>query len=49
MKKLDNDKKKVNTFLDDLVAGIASAAAARIAHRIHGEKPEEKHEEKEVS
>ncbi|NLG79321.1 MAG: phosphatidylglycerophosphatase A [Firmicutes bacterium] len=24
---------KVNTFLDDLVAGIAGAAAARIAHR----------------
>ncbi|MEW6230518.1 MAG: phosphatidylglycerophosphatase A, partial [Bacillota bacterium] len=25
--------KVVNTFLDDLVAGIAGAAAARIAHR----------------
>ncbi|MEC9488424.1 MAG: phosphatidylglycerophosphatase A [Halanaerobium sp.] len=30
--KLDNNKEKVNTFLDDIVAGIASAASARIAH-----------------
>lgn len=33
MKKLDNKGSgQVNTFLDDIVAGIASAAAARIAH-----------------
>ncbi len=33
IKTLDEGKKNgVNTFLDDLVAGIASAAAARIAH-----------------
>lgn len=29
---LDRDKSKVNTFADDLVAAIASAAAAKIAH-----------------
>lgn len=28
-----HSSKRVNTFLDDLVAGIAGAAAARIAHR----------------
>ncbi len=28
----DNKINKVNTFMDDLVAGIASAAAAKIAH-----------------
>lgn len=33
IKDLDEGKKNgVNTFLDDIVAGIASAAAARIAH-----------------
>ncbi|RCW41850.1 phosphatidylglycerophosphatase A [Halanaerobium sp. MA284_MarDTE_T2] len=33
IKELDTKKKgKVNTFLDDLVAGIASAAASRYAH-----------------
>ena len=32
MKKLDTEKEDVNTFLDDLVAAIASAASARIAH-----------------
>jgi len=48
MKELDSDKSHVNTFMDDLVAGIAAAAAARIAHRIHAEEPEEQ-EEKEVS
>ncbi len=33
IKALDEGKKNgVNTFLDDIVAGIASAAAARIAH-----------------
>lgn len=33
---LDNCKhnKKVNTFLDDLVAGIAAAASAKIAHQL---------------
>lgn len=33
IKKLDTEKEgRVNTFLDDLVAGIASAAASRYAH-----------------
>ena len=33
IKDLDEGKKNgVNTFLDDIVAGLASAAAARIAH-----------------
>jgi phosphatidylglycerophosphatase A len=33
IKELDTKKNgKVNTFLDDLVAGIASAAASRYAH-----------------
>ncbi len=33
IKDLDDEKRVgVNTFLDDIVAGIASAAAARIAH-----------------
>ncbi|MDD4323218.1 MAG: phosphatidylglycerophosphatase A [Eubacteriales bacterium] len=33
IKELDEGKKNgVNTFLDDIVAGIASSAAARIAH-----------------
>lgn len=31
--RLDRDRNQVNTFLDDLVAGIAAAAAARIAHQ----------------
>lgn len=33
MKELDTNKDKVNTFMDDLVAGIASAASAKIAHQ----------------
>lgn len=32
LKSLDNSEMKVNTFLDDLVAGLAAAASARIAH-----------------
>ena len=33
IKELDNKEgKRVNTFLDDLVAAIAAAAASRIAH-----------------
>jgi len=28
----DNKKNKVNTFLDDLIAGIAAAASAKLAH-----------------
>lgn len=33
IKDLDEGKKnRVNTFLDDIVAGLASAAAARIGH-----------------
>lgn len=30
---LDRDENQVNTFLDDIVAGIAAASASRIAHR----------------
>ncbi|GAB6099313.1 phosphatidylglycerophosphatase A [Halanaerocella petrolearia] len=41
MKELDTTKDKVNTFLDDLVAGIASAASARIAHQKRNEELEE--------
>ncbi|AGB40381.1 phosphatidylglycerophosphatase A-like protein [Halobacteroides halobius DSM 5150] len=33
MKELDTTKEQVNTFLDDLVAGVASAASAKIAHQ----------------
>lgn len=29
---LDSGRGRINTFLDDLVAGIAAAAAARLAH-----------------
>lgn len=32
LKKLDNKGEGIHTFLDDLVAGIAAAASARIAH-----------------
>jgi len=32
LKILDNTEGQVHTFLDDLVAGIAAAASARIAH-----------------
>jgi phosphatidylglycerophosphatase A len=32
LKKLNNKNNGVHTFLDDLVAGIAAAASARIAH-----------------
>lgn len=34
--RLDSANDRVNTFLDDLVSGIAAAAAARIAHQ-HGD------------
>lgn len=34
--KLDNHGGRVNTFLDDIVAGIAAAASARIAHTREG-------------
>ena len=33
MKALDDDTERVHTFLDDLVAGLAAAAAARLAHQ----------------
>ncbi len=34
LRRLNDDKdQKCNTFLDDLVAGLAAASAARIAHR----------------
>lgn len=51
MEKLDTTKDKVNTFLDDLVAGIASAASARIAHQKRNQQEDEatKETEKEVS
>ncbi|WP_027338916.1 phosphatidylglycerophosphatase A family protein [Halonatronum saccharophilum] len=49
MEKLDTNHDKVNTFLDDLVAGIASAASARIAHQKRNEKEAKMKEEKEVS
>jgi len=29
---LDGDQKQVNTFADDLVAALAAAAAAKMAH-----------------
>lgn len=31
--KLNDDKRSINVFLDDLVAGLAAAAAGRIAHK----------------
>ncbi|RSL30214.1 phosphatidylglycerophosphatase A [Salibacterium salarium] len=34
IKELDEKKNEVHTFLDDLVASIASNASARLAHRI---------------
>ncbi len=36
LKNLCNSEGKVHTFLDDLVAGIAAAASARIAHAKFG-------------
>lgn len=33
MKKLNNHGKQIHVFLDDIVAGIAAAASARIAHQ----------------
>ena len=36
IKTLDKHDEKIHTFLDDLVAGIAAAASARIAHRTSG-------------
>lgn len=35
---LNNNKGRVHVFLDDIVAGIAAAASARIAHRQEGAK-----------
>lgn len=36
LKELDNKKNgAINTFLDDLVAGVAAAASSRIAHRLY--------------
>ncbi|MCK8828105.1 phosphatidylglycerophosphatase A [Natroniella acetigena] len=50
LKKLDSKNGKVNTFLDDLIAGIAAAAAARIAHQKRSEEEaEEELTQKEVS
>ena len=38
LKKLDSKKGgKVNTFLDDLVAAVAAAAASRLAHQVKGD------------
>lgn len=36
IKELDNHGDRIHTFLDDMVAGIAAAASARIAHRSIG-------------
>ncbi|GAB6084968.1 phosphatidylglycerophosphatase A family protein [Alkaliphilus crotonatoxidans] len=36
LQSLSNNEGKVHTFLDDLVAGIAAAASARIAHAKFG-------------
>lgn len=33
---LNNNKNAIHVFLDDLVAGLAAAASARIAHRYEG-------------
>lgn len=33
MKKLNNDGESIHVFLDDIVAGIAASASARIAHQ----------------
>jgi len=38
MKELDTTEEEINTFLDDLVAGVASAASARIAHEKEDER-----------
>lgn len=38
MKKLDTKGGNVNTFLDDLVAGVAAGGSARIAHQKETEK-----------
>ncbi|GIO52339.1 MULTISPECIES: phosphatidylglycerophosphatase A family protein [Paenibacillus] len=35
---LNNKKDEIHVFLDDLVAGLAAAASARIAHRYKGAK-----------
>ncbi|MGM0501695.1 MAG: phosphatidylglycerophosphatase A family protein [Bacillota bacterium] len=42
MKELDTSEDNVNTFLDDLVAGVAAAASAKIAHRKQTELNKEK-------
>ncbi|ULO05874.1 phosphatidylglycerophosphatase A [Paenibacillus sp. 19GGS1-52] len=36
--KLNDDKSSIHVFLDDLVASVAAAASARIAHRHEGAK-----------
>ncbi len=38
IEKLNNNKSAIHVFLDDLVAGLAAAASARIAHRYEGAK-----------
>jgi len=38
MEELDSSKDNVNTFLDDIVAGIASAASARLAHHYRNQE-----------
>ncbi|SFE74563.1 phosphatidylglycerophosphatase A family protein [Alteribacillus iranensis] len=43
IKELDTNKKEVHTFLDDLVASIASSASARLAHRL---RDREEHRDK---
>ncbi|WP_240374896.1 phosphatidylglycerophosphatase A [Bacillus piscicola] len=46
IKKLDTSKEEVHTFLDDLVASIASSASARLAHRLRDK--EEKRDKKKM-
>lgn len=41
IEKLDNSQGRVDTFLDDIVAGIASAASARLAHQLKQEEQEQ--------
>ncbi|MDY7221964.1 phosphatidylglycerophosphatase A [Halalkalibacterium halodurans] len=45
IKKLDEKKPQVHTFLDDLISSIAANAAARIAHRSRDEEESRSREE----
>ncbi|MBM7622589.1 phosphatidylglycerophosphatase A [Sporohalobacter salinus] len=41
IEELDSSEGRVDTFLDDIVAGIASAASARLAHQLKKEEQAE--------